>query len=202
MKNLAPLFIALLFVVQTFSQVGINTTEPTATLDVDGNIRVRDMNSSITNSEAEKIVGLDEDGNFVVIEVDENIILEDNKLRVVENRYRFANTETLFEEIINNLDLIILPGEPNDDKKVIRIITSLTLRSPIGDVDITGIQAGEDGQTVWLMAYTGKVRLVGESILSDPENRFLINGMVQLQQYDMIQLLYDATLQRWLVMDY
>jgi hypothetical protein len=196
MKNLAPLFIALLFAFQSFGQVGINTTEPSATLDINGNIRVRKMNSSFTNSVAVKIVGLDEDGNFVEVDVDENVILEENKLRVVENRYRFANI-VLSVDDVNNLDLIILPGEPNDDKKVIRIISSN------GDnVTISGIQAGEDGQTLWLFAYSGSLKLVGLDNASDPENQFLISGQITIQQYELIQLLYDAGLQKWLIMDY
>ena len=199
MKNLAPLFIALLIAVQTFSQVGINTTEPTATLDVDGNIRVRNMNDSFTDSEAEKIIGLDEDGNFVEVEVDENVILEENKLRVVENRYRLANVIAIGGDL-NNMDLLILPGEPNDDKKIIRIYTPSLLRAPI---EITGILAGDDGQTVWLYIQDASgVKLMGLNNNSDPENQFLIPGQLALQQYDMVQLMYDANLQKWVVMDY
>ena len=195
MKYLAPVLIALLCATPSFSQVGIGTTEPTATLDIDGNIRVRKMNSSFTNSEAVKIVGLDHDGNFVEVEVDENIILENNMLRVVENRYRFANTTLISGNIIHNLNLIILPGEPNDDKKVMRIIST-------GDISLTGIEAGEDGQTIWLLPYNGKLRLLGMNAGSDPENQFMFTGLRQVLQYGMIQLLYDATLQKWLVMEY
>jgi hypothetical protein len=198
MKNLAPLFIALLIAVQAFSQVGINTTEPTATLDVDGNIRIRQMNSTLTSSVAEKVVGMDEDGNFVLIEVDENVILQENKLRVVENRYRFSSVTVIGAEL-NNMDLLILPGEPNDDKKVIRIHTPAALRTPI---EITGILAGDDGQTVWLYPQTGSIKLMGLDNASDPENQFMIPGQLTLQQYDMIQLMYDANLQKWVVMDY
>jgi len=192
MKNLAPLFIALLIAVQSFSQVGINTTEPTATLDVDGTIRVRDMD--LDNSEAEKIVGLDEDGNFVEVKVEENLILHDNELRAVESIYRFTSI-SLTVINVNNLDLVILPGEPNDDKKVIRIMNSTG-----DDIIITGLKAGQDGQTLWLYAYSGNVKLVGNSPLSDPENRFLMANDVDMPQYTLIQLLYDATIQKWLIM--
>ncbi len=196
MKNLAPLFIALLFALQAFSQVGINTTEPTATLDVNGNIRVRKMNDNITDSVAEKLVGMDEDGNFVLVDVDENVILEENKLRVVENRYRFANVTVIGDET-NNMDLLILPGEPNDDKKIVRIHTPAD-----GNITITGILAGEDGQTLWLLAMDGSIRLIGLDNASDPENQFLLAGQISIQQYEMIQLVYVASLQKWLVMDY
>lgn len=195
MKRLAPVLIALFSAVQVFSQIGIGTTEPTATLDIDGNIRVRKMNNSLTNSNAVLIVGLDETGNFVEVQVDENIILEDNKLRVVENRYRFASTETITDGTVHNLNLIILPGEPNDDKKIIRIMAN-------GDINLTGIKAGEDGQTIWILPYNGKVKLIGLNNGSDPENQFLFTGMRSVLQYHMIQLLYDATLQKWLVMEY
>ena len=198
MKNLAPLFIALLFAVQAFSQVGINTTEPTATLDVDGNIRIRKMNSSFTNSVAVTIVGMDEDGNFVLIDVDENIILEDNKLRAVERRYRFASVDAI-GGTQNNMDLLILPGEPNDDKKIVRIYAPENLRASIV---ITGILAGEDGQTIWLYAQDGSIRLVGNDNGSDPENQFMISGQITIQQYEMIQVMYDTNIQKWVVMDY
>ena len=200
MQLLAPRF-ALLFILlgcisQSFSQVGINTTQPSATLDVNGNIRVREMKSNFADYQAIKIVGLDSIGNFVEVEIDENVILEENKLRVVENKYRFAETQPITTTIVHNLSLIILPGEPNDDKKVIKIITSG------GDINLTGIEAGEDGQTVWLLPYTGKVKLLGMDAGSDPENQFMFTGMRQVLQYGMIQLLYDGTLQKWLVMEY
>jgi len=195
MKNLAPLFIALLIAVQSFSQVGINTTEPTSTLDVNGNIRVRKMNSSFTDSDdAEKLVGLDEDGNFVEVEVEENLILHNNELRAVETIYRFTSI-SLTVISVNNMDLLILPGEPNDDRKVIRIIESSG-----NDLIITGLKAGQDGQTLWLLAYSGNVKLVANSPLSDPANRFLMSNDVDMPQYTLIQLLYDATLQKWLIM--
>ena len=198
MKNLAPLLIALLFAVQAFSQVGINTTNPTATLDVDGNIRVRHMFDNFTDAQAEVIVGMDEDGNFVLVDVDENIILENNKLRAVERRYRFASITVIGDEL-NNLDLLILPGEPNDDKKIIVIHTTDTFRA---NIEITGIIAGEDGQTLWLLAMDGNIKLVGLDNDSDPENQFLISGQISIQQYEMIQLVYVRSLQKWLVMDY
>ena len=178
MKNLAPLFIALLIAVQSFSQVGINTTEPTSTFDVNGNIRVRQMNSSFTDSDnAEKLVGMDEDGNFVEVEVEENLILHDNVLRGVETIYRFTSI-SIMVVVVNNLDLIILPGEPNDDRKVIRIMNSTG-----DDVIITGLEAGQDGQTLWLYAYSGNVKLVANSPLSDPANRFLMLNDVDMPQY-------------------
>ena len=179
-----------------WSQDGINTTDPQATLDINGTIRVRDFKNSIDNDAiAVKIIGIDEDGNFVQVDVDENVILEDNKLRVVENRYRIAETTTITVGTVHNLNLVILPGEPNDDKKVIKIRTNES------SLEITGIKAGEDGQTLFLFAVDGTIKLLGNNNNSDPENQFLMSASLVVKQYEMVQLMYDATLQRWLVMD-
>jgi len=195
MKKLLLTLAVLCSVSPLLSQVGINTTEPTATLDIDGNLRVRGMKDSQQEIFATKILGVDDEGNFVEVEVGENVILENNTLRAVERRVRFESTTEINVEVIHNLSLVILPGDPNDDKRVMRIITDG------GDVDITGIVAGEDGQVIWLLANTGKVKLLGSHAGSDPENRFLMPNNVTLSQFEMVQIVYDGALQKWLIME-
>ena len=195
MKKLLLTLAMLYAAAPLFAQVGINTTEPTATLDIDGNLRVRGMKELQQQYQATKILGVDNEGNFVEVEVGENVVLENNTLRAVERRVRFESTTEINVEVIHNLSLVILPGDPNDDKRVMRIITSG------GDVDITGIAAGENGQVIWLLAYTGNVKLLGSNTGSDPENRFLMPNTVVINQYQMVQLVYDATLQKWLIME-
>lgn len=193
MKNLLLPLLALCCVSLSFSQIGINTTEPSATLDVNGTIRVRNFMPNY-GVEATKIIGIDEEGNFVEVVVGENIILDHNELRVVENRYHTAVIPTINDGVVDNLDMLILPGEPNDDKKIMRIVTSGSA------LNITGIKAGEDGQMIWLMSYTDRVKILPLDVGSDPENQFLINNAITIFQYEMIQLVYDATLQKWLLM--
>ena len=193
MKNLLLTVLTVCCVSSTFSQVGINTTDPSATLDVNGTIRVRDFKIG-QGIEAKKIVGIDEEGNFVEVQVGENIILKENNLRVVENRFHSSSTTTITAGTVHNYKLLILPGEPNDDKKIIKIITSG------GAVDMTGIEAGEDGQMIWLMAYTDRVKLLPLNASSDPENQLLLNNAVSFFQYEMVQLVYDGSLQKWLLM--
>ncbi|MDC8004439.1 hypothetical protein POV27_10285 [Aureisphaera galaxeae] len=193
-KILLPL-VLLCVSFQLFSQVGINTTSPSTTLDVNGTIRVRGIKSELVETEAIRIIGVDASGNFVEVEIGDNVILEDNVLRAVENKYSFANTDPISVGQVDDFDLIVLPGEPNDDKKIIRFITT------VGDIDLTGIKAGENGQVIWLMAYSGRIKIRGNDLSSDPENRILA-GTVTLQQYEMIQLVYDETLQKWIIMDF
>ncbi len=199
-SNMKKITLLLLFVMaySGYAQVGINTTKPTTTLDVNGTMRLRGVKSSsyADDVEAVRVVGIDADGNLVEVEIDENLILENNRIRAIDSKVRMGSTSVINIGTVNNLGLIILPGEPNDDKRLIRILSS------VGNVDVTGIVAGEDGQTIWVMAYDGTVRLRGSNAGSDPENRFAHTGNVTLQQYEMVQLLYDATLQKWLVMGY
>ena len=194
MKKLHLLIVFTFCVSSIFSQVGINTTNPSADLDVNGTMRVRNLSTN-SDMDALKILGLDEDGNFVEVEIDENIILEDNKLRVVENRFHSAFSAVITDPKVHNRDLLILPGEPNDDKKIIKIITDGN------DVEITGIKAGEDGQMIWLMAFSKKVRLVKLSSYSEPENQFLLSGNITIDRFHMAQLVYDALLEKWLLME-
>lgn len=44
-KNNVMFVVILLFVNLSYSQVGINTTSPTEDLDVNGNLRVRNLNN-------------------------------------------------------------------------------------------------------------------------------------------------------------
>lgn len=59
------LFYFILFLTPLFAQVGIGTTSPTASLDVNGNLRVRLLNSTANNSAAkDSILVCDNVGNI------------------------------------------------------------------------------------------------------------------------------------------
>ncbi len=195
MKNVAPLLFFLFIGTSCFSQVGINTTDPQSTLDVNGTIRVTGIKSAYQDVEAVRILGVDEDGNFVEVEIDENLILEDNRIRANSRISRLGTIPTLNIGIAHNLNLIILPGEPNDDKKVIRLFNLA------GNFDITGIAAGVDGQQIWLYPQSGRIRLLRGNAGSLPANRIQGTGMWTIFQYEMIQLMYDANIAKWIIMD-
>ena len=76
---------------QIYSQVGIGATEPQATLDVNGSMHVSGIKSSFQQIEAVRIIGVDEDGNLVEVDVDENLILENNKIRANDRIPRFGD---------------------------------------------------------------------------------------------------------------
>lgn len=77
----------------------------------------------------------------------------------------------------------------------------MNVRSSVGTIDITGIEAGADGESIWLFANDGRVWLERLDARSDPANQILMPGSIQIQQYEMVQLVYSATIQKWIVMD-
>lgn len=197
MKNLAYIFPCLLFSITSFSQVGINTTTPTTTLDVNGNIRVRDL-SNRTGLEAVKVIGIDEKGHFVEVSIGKNIDLIDNRLVVTDRTQELGDNPTpLTGSQTDNLRLAVLPGEPNYGKSIIRII-----RDVPGDTEITGFEAAPDGTHIWLYAVDGKLKLIDNSTDSLPENRIELNSKMDVKQYEMIELFYDGNRKKWIIMSH
>lgn len=198
MKNLASLTFLLLIGYSSYSQVGINTTRPTSTLDVAGTIRVRGVKSDalLNPVQATKIVGMDELGNFVEVEIDENVILENNRLRAVDKVMEIGDAPELNLPILSDLNLVLLPGEPNTTKSVMR------MNSIFGDMFLTGIMPGQDGQKIWLYPNSGDLTIVPNSLLSLFGNRIEGNGTIIVKQFEMIQLMYDAARGKWIPMKY
>lgn len=188
----------LLFATTLSAQVGIGTTEPTSTLDVNGDVRIRSLQAGFYPEGEEiiatDVVGMDGDGNLTRIKVSDNIRLIDNELIVVENKLRIGDIPEL--DVTNNhdLDLVIWPGEPNQLKSVIRI------QNNSGDTIVTGIRAGFDGQHIILYPISGKLTLKGLDNNSLPENQFAGTGNVIIKEYQTIEIFYDASIQKWVIM--
>jgi hypothetical protein len=67
---------------------------------------------------------------------------------------------------------------------------------------ITGLVAGQDGQTIWLYPQSGDLTFLPNSLLSLFGNRIESNGNMIVQQYNMVKLMYDATRAKWIIMDH
>ena len=90
--------------------------------------------------------------------------------------------------------MVILLGEPNDDKRVIRIVNIS------GNLDVTGIEAGVDGQRIWFYPQSGRVRLLRSNGASLPANQIIGTGSYVIFQFEMIELMYDGLLAKWVIM--
>ncbi|RMA56757.1 hypothetical protein [Ulvibacter antarcticus] len=200
MKILAPFFVLLLISSTIYSQVGINTTEPTSTLDVAGTIRMRGMEPNDgevigeTPLLATKILGLDDLGNFIEVEIDENVILKNNKISAIDRVVEIGSAPTFVLPVVSDIAMLILPGEPNEDYKVIR------LNSIWPTMTMTGLLAGVDGQTIWLYPQTSDLIILRNSLLSLLGNRIEGSGNVLVEQYEMVQLMYDGVRGKWIIM--
>ncbi|MFT5891077.1 MAG: hypothetical protein ACI9Y7_001176 [Dokdonia sp.] len=90
-----------------YSQVGVNTTEPTSTLDVNGTLRVRSMDSN-DSSNARFIIGSDEDGNIINLELGGNVYIDGNVIRYRSENENIGEVEPYDDAEVDNVNLVIL----------------------------------------------------------------------------------------------
>ncbi len=196
------------------AQIGVNTNSPTANLDVNGTLRVRSLekapNGSFqANGNVLYMMGVDANGNVIPIEIGENIVLINNKLQVqlpeeepvitelpnggtLEGNYSDNN-----DALINDLDLgiVILPGDRRGHRPVVRLSN--------GDNDekvtISGIKALEDGTMAYLYATSGEVELKTEDSESLEENQFESDGNFKIKKNEMLLVMYDGEIKKWVI---
>lgn len=179
--------------VSLFAQVGIGTTNPQATLDVNGTLRINttDQESVITN----KLGGLNNDGTFREVEIGGNLELKNNVLSIKKATDHSFGSIILPVKTNHDVDLLIGDGELNEGKSIIRIYNLL-----LGESKLTGIKAGYDGQSVWLYPQDGKLKLQANDNNSLPVNHIESNNKSGAKQYGMINIVYDGTRQKWIIM--
>jgi len=198
--------IYLLFLCGSFSglaQVGINTTSPSNTLDINGGIRIRDTKylESEQRMTAVKVMGLDVKGNVMELQLDDNLYLEDNVIKYSISQEQVYSPPNLNRSVLNNAVGIVLPGGTGRGRTV-RLVNSA------GDVSFTGIDISvydtpldAHGVVVSLYSVSGEIEIKSEDTGSLPENRFLLSdgSTLKSKQYNTLKLMYDGILQRWLV---
>ncbi|MFC7358315.1 hypothetical protein ACFQO1_11500 [Jejudonia soesokkakensis] len=203
MKKITPLIFLLLISFYATSQVGINTVEPTADLDINGTLRVRKMTTSPERSlEATSIIGVDASGNLVEVTLDENLYLENNVIKYNHRQEEIYNRPDAVSNILHDAVDIIWPGGTGNGRPTVRITNTN------GDLEITGIDMSgfaspmdADGYTVTLYSVSGELRLKSEDSNSQTVNQFLLadGNDVNLKRYEMVKIMYDGQLERWLV---
>ncbi len=197
------------------AQIGVNTNKPTANLDVNGTMRVRSLELKQDGFQAKGtvlyIVGVDEKGNLIPIELDENIILDNNRLKVKapesssslrglpENNNLsdlYSGERSGSSEVINDLDLgiVILPGGGRD-----RPVIKLENGTNTDKVEITGFKSAPDGTMVYLYPTSESIKIRPEHAGSREENRVMANGVINIKKNEMLLMMYDAALSRWVV---
>lgn len=197
MKNIIYLFIiAPLFM---FSQIGINTTTPQETLDVEGTLRV----SNTTSCMPDKLSGTNNNGVLTNVMVGDNLDLTGNVLSAnVTGGSAFYLVATIPVpdgppgEELHNFDLDLSGANAN------RVVFRLVGRT--ANYKITGIAGGTDGRHIVLFnVSTSNLTLVAESIDSVPQNRMItLANNVATSGQGTAELVYDGTLQRWILIGF
>jgi len=184
-----------------FSQVGINTTTPLETLHVEGTFCVTNTLTSIPT----KIAGINDNGLVSDMIIGNNLTLTGNVLSATDTTndgYYYVATKSLpgstsgtsYDDL--NLDLNGL----NVGKTLFR------LTDRMANYQITGIAGGTDGRHIVIFnVTTSNLKFYDESAAASSsslaENRIitLANSFVTTAGYGTAEFVYDAILQRWIM---
>ena len=189
-----------LFSAPLWSQVGIGTTAPQETLDINGTLRVE---GSDDTNEATGLIGADNDGTLTTLNIDSSLTLINNTLELTRSYiYDIGIVDISGAIIISgelpDLDLLIGPGDVNEGKTVIYVINTPS------NVKLTGIQDGVTGLHIFFYHFetTANIQFLNED--SGGNTSVLINRIKVLTNSETIsgkgcvELIYDGNSERWL----
>jgi|GEM_PF-2450599 len=204
-KNTSFTFFLLLMIssVAINAQVGVNTTTPLETLDINGTAAIRDLDSNSTNTTV--LTGADASGVLGNITVGENLELNNGVLRGTGGATRYLPaiiSGDFYQNTTHNLDLDL--NGANSDRTL--FILRGTAGTP-GVATITGIAGGTDGRLIVIKAdvLNFNMFIVNESTDSLPENRFQFNQNPNQSEnvngYGSFTFIYVASEQRWILLN-
>jgi hypothetical protein len=202
--SISVIILGVLFGAQ--AQVGIGTNSPTATLDVNGTVRV--TNLPITNTDKKSLTGHNAtSGVLNRTKLGANLIIKDNSIEIAPvsgtigspNLGAHANTAGL----ILDLNLEISSGSSNSLATFIRL-HSYTART------IAGITNGVPGRHVTLFwSETANISLSENNLSALPQDRILTAATSGIATSGMgfFHLVYDANggadnLGRWVIIKF
>ncbi len=190
--------IILLLIVQfNYAQVGIGTTNPQATLHVQGNLRVTNTNNTTTS---DHILGNCAQGDVTSIKVGEGLLLKDNELTASgtgsPTKYRIANipiTTTAPNQNFDNVNLDL--SGANLDIVIFRM-------GPAHNYTISGITGGTDGRHLIIYNSTAVNLTINSMSSSIPANNIdTLGSATATSGVGTIELVYDGTLAKWIVIN-
>lgn len=207
MKQYLTILFSLLLTLPALAQVGINTTTPTETLDVDGTARIRQITQSSPNfGGGDRIIIAEPDGTLSKAAFSPSTTSIDTNGDIVINAatsptYGFAeftlsHNSSNFE--YHNLDLDLGVGEANEAITVVRFdnTNNRTFR-------ITGITGGTPGRHILLFNPSSSgMTFLQEDTNSTAENRiFAFQNSLGVGAPGVAELVYDGIAERWVVIN-
>lgn len=137
------------------AQVGINTTNPQADLDVNGKVRIQDLSGTGASLAGAKLLATEPDGTVVEVDSGDLEIDSGGNINITGGGGGSASTQFEIAVIdlnnasgnVNNLDLSL--GGANSS------VVMFILQNTSGDINLRGIQGGTNGRRIILVNDTG-----------------------------------------------
>lgn len=188
-----PLFVS-------FSQnVGINTTNPQATLHVNGNLKF-EPNLSIS---ATRLVGVVQNGGTREFELGTTFNITNGTLEVTEsvdpNIFLIGDVDQSITASVNqynNYDIGL--GDVNQDKTVIRFTGETS-----GYV-VTGFAGGYDGRIIYFYnSQFQSVTFYNLNAASDSENKIITGSgaNIGINNVGVAEFIYDGSIEKWILVN-
>ena len=179
--------------------VGINTSEPQATLHVNGDFSF-DPNLTVTPT---RLVGIVQNGGAREFELGDTFNISEGTLQVNEtvdpNIYLIGDVDQSPTSSINQYDNYDIGlGDVNQDKAVIRFT------GETAGYTVTGFSGGYDGRIVYYYnSQNHSVTFYNLNADSDPENQIITGSgaNVSISNIGAAEFIYDASIQKWILVN-
>ena len=185
------------------AQIGINTENPTAFLDVNGTVRVENLINP--TGVVVSITGVTSANRLSRTSTGAGFIVNDNTLELAPVTRNIGELDLSgLGTNLSDISALLGVGENNETSTFIRVFGYTST------IDINGISGGFHGRRVTLyFSENQNVRLKENSTAAQAENRFvtLATSQITVSGTGFVELVYDANagpdgLGRWLVLKF